>query len=112
MQPLLSSWSQHPLHPLSIGGLSCRVMEALADVSQQRRKLEAAASSIAAKSAAASARLAQDSRDAAAALMEELRARREATQQGQQAWTHGGGAVEAINNAEGRSIRKAFPGPT
>ena len=56
-----------------------RVMEALADVSQQRRKLEATAASLMAKSAAASARLAQDSRAAAAALMGELRARREAS---------------------------------
>lgn len=59
-------------------------MEALADVSQHRRKIEATASSIAVKSAAANARLAQDSRDAAEALLSELRARREARLQGKQ----------------------------
>lgn len=66
------------LSPL-FGLLTFRVMKALADVSQQRRKLESTAASIAAKGAAASARLAQDSRDAAAALFAELRARREAS---------------------------------
>lgn len=59
--------------------LTCRVMKAFADVSQNRRKLEALVVSIAVKNADAEARLARDSRDAAAALMEELRARREAT---------------------------------
>lgn len=58
-------------------------MKALTDVSQQRRKLEALATSVAAKSAEANARLARDSRDAALALMEELRARREASQRQQ-----------------------------
>lgn len=62
-------------------------MEALADVSQHRRKIEATASSIAVKSAAANARLAQDSRDAAEALLSELRARREARLQGKQQQT-------------------------
>ncbi|CAN0090896.1 unnamed protein product, partial [Ectocarpus sp. 12 AP-2014] len=61
-----------------------RVMKALADVSQQRRKLESTAASLAARSAAASARLAQDSRDAAAALLAELRARREVSTQQRQ----------------------------
>lgn len=59
-------------------------MEALANVSQRRRKIEATASSIAVKSAAANARLAQDSRDAAGALLSELLVRREVRLQGKQ----------------------------
>lgn len=54
-------------------------METLTDISQKRRRLEALVVSVAAKSADANARLAKDSRDAAAALMAELRSRREAT---------------------------------
>lgn len=52
-------------------------MDALADVSQRRRQLEAMVTSVAARSAEAVARLAQDSRDVASAMMAELRARRD-----------------------------------
>lgn len=75
-------------------------MKSLADVSQQRRKLEAVSTSIAAASAAASERLAQDSRNTATALLEELRARREASRQhprqGQQLERIAGGGTEGV----------------
>lgn len=85
-------------HP-RIPPLTCRVMKALSDVSVQRRKLESTVASVSARSAAANARLAQDSRDSAAALLAELRARREASKQHQQKQKssqqqHGGSAAE------------------
>ena len=91
-------------------------MKALADVSQQRRKIEAVVTSIAAKTVAAHARLAQDSRDAASALMEELRAKRESSlrkrhqlkqkkQQHQDSQPHGGKATGGISAGAKAAVR-------
>lgn len=66
--------------------------------------------SIAAKSAAANARLAQDSRDAAAALLAELRSRREASKEHRQKLKSSQQLLRSGSVAEGASIPVSMAG--